>query len=168
MQTANGMTGKATIPPREERVPRRPFWADNTWIYAGMFLAIAALQSIPRFAVELTRPLVLPQRVVLLAVFFGIVWFFTHAVHDRMHWDVLGRLFFIEAMLTATMAVFLIGQLAFPALTYVTLALIVGRAFLYAYVVSHRLPQLRGLVFATGAIVLVAGEFVILFGTLPF
>jgi hypothetical protein len=138
------------------------------WLHAATFLAIVALQSFPRFAIELTRPMVLVQRLVLMLLFFGVVWFFTHAAHGEMRWSVLSQMFFAEAMITSVLTVFLIGQLLFPALAYVTLAIIIARALFYAYLVSYRLPQLRGLVFGSSAILLTIGEFIITVGVTNF
>jgi hypothetical protein len=138
------------------------------WLYGAMFLAIAALESIPRFSIELLRPLPILQRLVLLLLFFGSTWFFTHAIHGEMRWNVLSQMFFADAMITAVLAVFLIGQIVFPLLAYVTLVIIICRALLFSYLVSYRLPQLRGLVFGTSAILLTIGEFIITVGISPF
>jgi len=138
------------------------------WILMGMFFAVAILQSIPRFTVELLQPLMLPQRVILLALFFGVTWFFTRAVHEEMRWGVLSQMFFTETVLTAIVAILLVGQIIFPFLAFFTLAILLFRGFFYAYLISHHLTHLRELVFGAGAILLVIGELIISYGFAPF
>jgi hypothetical protein len=144
---------------------RKPLFAGY---YLATFCAVAALQSIPRFTNELLEPLMLPQRAVLLIVFLGVTWFFTYAIHGEMSWSVLSTMFFTDTMITAVIAVLLLGQVLFPALAYATLGILIARALFYAYLVSSRLPHLRGFLFATTSALLIAGEFIITFGNVPF
>lgn len=138
------------------------------WIYVGLFLGVAILQSIPRFTSELLEPQMLVQRVVLLALFFSLAWFFTHAVHDTMRWSILARMFYLETVLAAVIAVLLVGQILYPFLAFFTLAALLFRALFYAYIVSEPLGHMRTLVFASCSILLVAGELIITVGKGPF
>ena len=133
------------------------------WTFlAATFLAIAALQSIPRFLFEIGQPLPVVQRIVLLGLFLVVAWFFTVSMHEDFQWSILSGLFMVEMATGVAMAIVLFAQLYTVYAIYAGLLVLLIRALVFSYAVSYRLTHLRGLVFCTCAFMLTAGEIIIL------
>ncbi len=136
---------------------------DLGWAYLiATFLAIAALESIPRFLFEIGQPIPIVQRIILLGLFLIVAWFFTVSVHEEFQWSILSGLFFLEMATGVAMAIVLFAQLYTPYAVYVGLFVLALRALAFSYAVSHKLTHMRTLVFCTCGFLLIIGEVIII------
>jgi hypothetical protein len=136
--------------------------------YLGCFIAVVVFESLPRFLFEVNQSWAIAERTVLLLLFLFVAWFFHYTVHGRWRWSVLSSMFFVDSIVAVTLAILLFFQLVSPWFFLVALVVVLIRAFIFSYLVSTTLPHLRGLVFATCFILLLAGELVLTFGIRPF
>jgi hypothetical protein len=80
----------------------------------------------------------------------------------------LSSMFIVDAAIGVALAILLFFQLFSPIFMLVAALVILVRAGIFSYLVAHRLPHLRGLVFFASMLLLVVGEMVITFGVKPF
>lgn len=136
--------------------------------YLGCFVAIVVLESLPRFLFEVEHPFMIVERAILLTLFLLVAWFFDYSLHSQWRWSLLSSMFVVDAIAAITLAALLFMQLFSPWFVLVSAIVILVRAGVFSYLVAHRLPQLRSLVFFSSVLLLTVGELVIAFGVHPF
>jgi len=141
---------------------------EHFWYYLGCFLAVVVMESIPRFIFETLQPVMFLNRLLLLVMFLFAAWFFKKSLHERWKWSIVSGMFFVDAVVTVCLVMSLFLQFFNTWFVLASAILIVARAGIFSYLASDRMPHLKGLVFFTCFVFLVAGELVLTFGLQPF
>lgn len=132
--------------------------------YAGCLIAIAVLESFPRFLFEASQQFQVLNRALLIVLFLAGAYFFKHTLRERWKWSVLSSMFFVDALAAVAFAILLFLQLFSVWFAFIAGIIILTRAGIFAYLISDRMQHLRGLVFFTTFLFLVTGELVLTFG----